>query len=290
MKFIAALAFSNPRHALDLARAADALAWDALAISDHLVYPAELTSAYPYSEDGDPGWDGDTPWPDPWVTIAAMAAATHRLRFMTNVFILPLRNPVLVAKAVGTAALLSNDRVALGIGVGWMREEFELAEQSFGTRGRRTDEAIAVLRGLWSGEMFEFHGRHYDFAPVRMTPAPRASVPILVGGVSEAALRRAAALGDGWISVKHRADELVEIVARLTDLRTRFGRADQPFQVVASPVDVRDVDGYKRLADVGVTAVATNPWMVYGYNADDLQAKKDALQRFSDEIIVPAQD
>ena len=192
MKFAIATTFSDPAQLDPIARTADECGWDALTFSDHIVHPERMESKYPYTADGGTYWDAQNPWPDPWITIASLAAVTTRLHFTTNVFILPARNPVLVAKAVSTAAVLSGDRVALGIGVGWMKEEFEILEQNFHTRGKRTDEAIEILRLLWSGEMVEYHGRHYDFAPMQMRPAPEQPVPIFVGGLSEPALARAA--------------------------------------------------------------------------------------------------
>ena len=136
MKFAASLAFSDPTHYCELARAAEESGWDALVLSDHVVHPEKIETPYPYTADGAPRWQAPAPWPDPWVSVGAMAAVTQRIRFLTGIYVLPLRNPFLVAKAVGTAAVLSGDRVSLGIGVGWMKEEFDLLEQDF--RGTST--------------------------------------------------------------------------------------------------------------------------------------------------------
>ena len=126
VKFVTSLAFSAPAQILPLARACDAAGFDGVALSDHVVHPEKIATPYPYTKDGAPRWQPFTDWPDPWVTAGAIAAVTERLRVVTSIFVLPLRHPVLVAKAVGTAAVLSGGRVALGIGVGWMREEFEI--------------------------------------------------------------------------------------------------------------------------------------------------------------------
>ena len=131
MKFVCSLAFQPPDQLLALARAADAAGFDSVAVSDHVVHPRKIATPYPYSSDGAPRWQPFTAWPDPWVAIGAMAAVTTRVRFVTAVFVLPLRNPFLVAKAVGTAALLSGGRVTLVVGAGWMREEFALLAQRF---------------------------------------------------------------------------------------------------------------------------------------------------------------
>ena len=285
MKFVAALAFGDPAHFLDIARTADACGWHALALSDHLFFPQHLRSSYPYVDDGKPFWLSSTPWPDPWVAIGSMAAVTRQLRFMTNVYVLPVRNPFVVAKVVGTAAVLSNNRVTLGIGVGWMREEFELLGQDFSTRGKRTDEAIEVLRRLWRGGMVEYHGKFYDFGRLEMSPAPTAPVPIYVGGESPPALRRAARYGDGWISVLRSFAEIKSLIERLTALRRECGRADRPFDVCVSCSDVFDVDGYRRLQDLGVSSILTVPWVMYGEDPTTLDAKQRGLQRFAADVI-----
>jgi len=285
VRFIAALAFVEPGQLLDVARSADACGLDALAISDHVCFPERIGSAYPYAPDGKPFWDATAPWPDPWVTIGAMAAVTTRLRFLTNVYVLPARHPLLVAKAVGTAAVLSGDRVILGIGVGWMREEFELLGEDFDTRGRRTDEAIGILRALWRGGAVAHHGRFYRFAPLTMSPAPSRPIPIYVGGESEPALRRAARHGDGWISVLHTRDELRPLVARLHALRAEHGRSAEPFDLVVSCSEAFDLDGCRRLEELGVTTVLTAPWLLYGGDPTSLAAKQRSLERFADEIL-----
>jgi probable F420-dependent oxidoreductase len=285
LRFVVATAYSDPTHYCALARAAEDAGFEALAVSDHVVHPEKIASRYPYTPDGQPRFRPDTPWPDPWVAIGAMAAVTRRLRFLTNIFVLPLRNPFLVAKAVGTAAVLSGDRVALGIGVGWMEDEFRLLEQAFQGRGARCDEMIEVLRKLWTGGMVEHHGRHYDFARLQMTPAPRARIPLYVGGTSPAALRRAARLGDGWISELHPLAELRDLVARLRDLRAEHGRGDAPFHVFGAATDAFGADGYRRLEEAGVTHVLTLPWVFYGGNTDSLEKKQDGIRRFGDEVI-----
>jgi len=285
MRFAISTAFSDPGHWLGLARAADESGWDYLLVSDHVVHPETIASPYPYTPDGSPRWESPTPWPDPWVAVGAMAAVTQRVRFCTGIYVLPLRNPFVVAKAVGTAAVFSGDRVTLGIGMGWMKEEFELLEQPFRARGRRADEMLAVMRKLWTGDMVEHHGEFYDFPRLRMSPAPRKPIPIVVGGLSEPALRRAARLGDGWISDIHTTDELRAIAATLHRYRSECGRAGEPFELIAAASDAFDADGYRRLADAGVTCLQTMPWFFYGGSMDDLGQKVDGIRRFADEIF-----
>jgi probable F420-dependent oxidoreductase len=246
VKFVLGLFHTPADQYVQLGCLAEDLGFEGAQIGDHLVMPVQLDSVYPYRKDT---WEAERVgqfevqdhWPDPWVTAAAMAARTRSLRLYTAVYVLPLRNPFVVAKAVGTAAVLSGGRMVLGAGIGWMREEFELGGQSFARRGARMDEDIAVLRALWSGRA-EFHGRFYDFGPVDMLPRPAQPVPILIGGESAAALRRAATLGDGYISLAHRAATLAEILMTLRDLRAEHGRADEPFETVVICTDARSAD------------------------------------------------
>jgi probable F420-dependent oxidoreductase len=284
VKFCFALSFSPLEQYVPLAKAADECGWDAVACSDHVINPETIDSTYPYTADGARRWEPFTEWPDCWVAIGAMASVTTQLQFFTNVYVLPMRNPFNVAKAVGTAAVISDNRVALGIGMGWMEEEFAALEQPFGRRGKRADEMIDVLRTLWKGGWVEHHGEFYDFDRLEMTPAPSEQPKIYVGGLSDAALRRAAR-NDGWVSDMHTTEEFREIRARLDDERAKIGRADAPFAMIGSCIDAFDYDGYRRLEDVGVTHLLTMPWVFYSGMTSDLQAKIDGIHRFADDVI-----
>ena len=278
------LSFTTLDELTELARAADVHGWAGVALSDHVVTPERIDSPYPYTKDGTPRFEADAIWPDPLVAFGAMAAVTERVRLVTMIYVLPMRNPFVVAKAVGTLAGLSGGRVDLGIGVGWMREEFELLGQEFRDRGRRTDEMIDVMRKLWTGEPVEHHGRFYDFAPLRMVPPPPSPVPILVGGLSKPALRRAARLGDGWISELHTTDELRGLIAGLREERAACDRGDEPFQVIAACSDAFDVDGFRRVEEAGATHALMLPWLLYRGDGS-LGARCDAVRRFADEVI-----
>jgi probable F420-dependent oxidoreductase len=283
VRYCIGLGFSPLDHYVPLARAADESGWDTIAVSDHVANPETITSTYPYTKDGGRRWEPFTEFADPWVAIGAMAAATERLRFTTNVYVLPMRTPFAVAKAVGTAAAISGGRVALGVGMGWMEEEFALLEQPFRQRGRRADEMIEVLRALWAGGWVEHHGEFYDFDRLEMTPAP-GDVPVYVGGLSDAALRRAAR-NDGWISDLHTTEELAAICGRLQEYRTELGREAEPFAVLASCKDAWDLDGYRRLEEVGVTHLVTQPWLFYAGDTTDVQERIDGIRRFAADVI-----
>jgi probable F420-dependent oxidoreductase len=288
LEFVVATAFSDPTHYCALARAAEDAGFAALAVSDHVVHPETITSRYPYTEDGTPRFRPDTPWPDPWVAIGAMSAVTERLRFLTNIFVLPLRNPFLVAKAVGTAAVLSGDRVALGIGVGWMEDEFRLLEQEFRGRGARCDEMIEVLRKLWTGEPVAHQGEFFRFPSVRMSPAAPGPIPIWIGGTSRPALRRAARLGDGWIGHGHPYDEAGALLDQLARLRAREGRAHLPFENIVPLSEPLERERLAKLAARGMTAgLIVPPVLALGNPSPTLAQELAYLERVGKELIEP---
>jgi probable F420-dependent oxidoreductase len=283
VNFVISAAFQPLDQLVPLARAAEEAGFEALSFSDHVVYPETLDTPYPYTDDGSRRYDETTVFPDPWVAIGALASVTTRLRFTNNVFVLPMRNPFLAAKAISTAAVLSNDRVTLTVGVGWSKIEFELLGQSFRNRGRRCDEMIEVMRKLWTGELVEHQGEFYDFAPLRMSPAPGERIPIWIGGISDPALQRAAR-NDGWISDLQPARDIVESIEQIRKLRAEAG-CDAPFDVMASASDAHDVDGYRRLEDAGATHILTMPWAFYHGLTDDLDEKCDGIHRFADDVL-----
>ena len=285
MKFVVPMAFSRMDEILPLARAADECGWDAIAFSDHIVHPESISTAYPYTDSGERRWGAFTDWPDPWVAIGACAAITKNIRFTTNVFVLPIRNPFQVAKAVSTAAVLSGNRITLTIGVGWSKDEYELMGQDFHNRGKRCDEILEILPLLWTGEMVEYHGQYYDFARLEMNPAPSAAIPIWVGGISAAAHRRTARLGDGWISDLQPTDEILQTISDIQVQRAEFGRDHLPFDVMASPNDAWELTGYQRLQAGGVTHLLTMPWVFYHGENPSLEQKIDGIRQFAADII-----
>jgi probable F420-dependent oxidoreductase len=285
MKFCASLAFTDTEDYVELAQVAEQHGWDALVLSDHVVHPEKIASKYPYREDGERPWEAPDHWPDVWVAMAAMGAVTRRLRFLTGVYVVPMRNPFHLAKAIGTAAVLTNYRVELGIGLGWMRDEFALLGEEFESRAARTGEMIEVMRKLWSGEMVEHHGRFYDFDRLNMRPAVRGAIPLIVGGVTDAALRRTARIGDGWIPHAIPTAEARSAIAAIRRYRAEYGRAGAPFSAVVPLTDAFDPDGYRRAEDAGVTHVLTTPWTLYGGSHRSLADKREGLRRFADEVI-----
>ena len=191
--------FPDMAGAIRMVKIAEAAGFDSVVTVDHVVFPHKYTSVYPYAPGGRlPGGPGGA-LPDPLIWMAAMASVTTRLRFMTGVIILPLRNPFVLAKQVATLDHMSGGRIELGVGVGWLKEEFEAVGVPFAKRGARTDEYIAVMRRLWAEDGVSFQGQFVNCDEVSSNPKPvRNSVPIVIGGHSEAAARRAGRLGDGF--------------------------------------------------------------------------------------------
>lgn len=285
MKFWQAVSFMEPEQLVGVAQAAEEAGFHGLLLADHLFFPAKLGSKYPYSEDGAPMFDGRTPFPDPWTTIAAMAAVTKRLHFATFVFILPLREPIQLAKTLGTLSLLAGGRVALGAGAGWIREEFDALGIDFHTRGKRMDEMVEAMRKLWSGEVVEHHGRFFDFAPLQMSPAPPRDVPIWFGGLSDVAMRRATALGDGWLGVGNTPEEAAQILAKLRALRAAGPRASRPFDTIVPLTTPLEPDTLRRLGEQGMTGANCFPFSFTLGPRSTLAQKREQMLRFGETVI-----
>ncbi len=253
MKFWQSLAFVEMDQMVELARFCENLGFHGVSYGDHLVTTKEQVDEYLYRDSGNVFWNPQTHWPDPWVVTAALAQATTRLHFLSTIYILPLRDPLSVAKALSTAAFLSHDRVTLGAGVGWQKAEFDMTGQDFHTRGKRADEMLELIPQLLSGEMMEYHGTYYDIPPVMMSPGTRKPLPIMIGGYAPAAMRRACRF-DGWMATSHEEGEVYPLLETLNGIREEQGCADRPFDIwtgVKNPGD----GTHERLAAAGVTMV-----------------------------------
>jgi probable F420-dependent oxidoreductase len=259
MQFWSGTAFMDAAEALAVARMLDEAGYDGVICADHLIYPRVLHSRYPTGAERPP-WSPETAWPDSWILIGAMAAGTRRLRFSNAVYVAPARPLLEVAKQVATASVISGGRVSLAVGAGWMREEFELLGQDFANRGKRLDEMIPALRALWQGGWVSWNGRHYQVPELMLEPHPTTPVPILCGGESELALRRAAQLCDGWVGTAYAWDDAVGYVHKLTALRREYGRQNEPFEIMLALLEPPSVDLYRRAEDLGITAVMCAPW------------------------------
>lgn len=286
MRFTYAEAMTDPAHYGPLAQAAEAAGFDGFLVPDSICYPAESDARYPYTPDGDRGFLEDKPFLEPFSLIPALGAVTERIRFVVSVLKLTVRHPVLVAKQAASTAVLTGDRLVLGVGTSPWPEDYEVCGVPFERRGRRADESLDVIRGLLTGDWFEHHGEVYDVPRIKQCPVPARPLPILVGGHAEPALRRAAQRGDGWIHGGG-TDELEPLVARVLELRWEAGREADPFEVHVISMDAYSPAGIERLAAMGVTDVIVGFRWAYqrGPDTEPLAAKVAALQRYADEVI-----
>ena len=287
MKFGFTLFGVRPTEYADIARRAEAVGFESIWMPEHLVFPAEMPATYPYSDSGRPPVYPGSPLYDPWVTLSFVAASTERIRLGTHVYILPLRQPLVTARAVTTLDVLSGGRAILGAGVGWLAEEFYFVGESFRNRGKRTDEIIGLLRELWTEKVVQHAGPFYELGPLRFEPKPvqKPHPPIEIGGTSDAAVRRAARLGDGWLATG--ALELEELAARVREIeavRREAGRAELPFEISMGNRLQLDPDSVQRYAEVGVTRLMLNP-PIPPDGKFTLTYLTDFLDRCGDEII-----
>ena len=286
MKYTCSVAMGPVDELVELAKSAEEVGFDSIALPDSLFYMETAAADYPYTPDGSRMWNAETPWVDPLIAAAAMGAVTSTLTFYTNVLKLGSRNPLLLARQVGSVANLTNNRFGFGVGIGWAPEEFEWCGVPYKRRGARVDEMIEVIKLVLAGGMVEFHGEFYDFDKLQMSPAPTKAVPFYVGGHTDVALKRAARVGDGWTSAMMTLDQLTETIGKLNGLREHYGRADTPFEFQAVCIDKFGVDGHRELAAAGVTDNIVIPWVFDGLGFDaPLAKKRDSLKRFADTYI-----
>jgi probable F420-dependent oxidoreductase len=287
VRFCYAESMTDPCFYAPLARAAEEAGYDSMVIPDSVCYPAESASVYPFNPDGTREFLEDKPFLEPFSLISFLGAVTERLRFVTFVLKLPVRNPVLVAKQATSTAVLTGNRLVLGVGTSPWREDYEVLGVPWERRGQRMDEALAIVRGLADGGYFEFHGEIFDVPAIKIAPVPPRPVPVLIGGHGEAALRRAASVGDGWLHGGGNPADLPGLLARLRQLRADHGTMNRPFEVHVISMDAYSVDGIRRLEDAGVTDVIVGfrwPYHI-GPDSEALQPKLDKLRRYADDVI-----
>jgi len=288
MRFSYAESMTDPSFYAPLARAAEEAGYDSMVIPDSICYPRHADSRYPYNPDGSRGFLEDKPFLEPFSLIPALGAVTSRIRFVTFVVKVPVRNPVLLAKQATSTAVLTGNRLALGVGTSPWREDYDVLGADWANRGRRLDESIAIVRGLSAGGYFEYRGKEFDLPAVKIAPVPTEPIPVLIGGHSDAALRRAARLGDGWMHGGGDPADLPRLLARLAELR-REARGHPPgeYEIHVISLDAYTTGGVRRLAEQGVTDVIIGFRWPYatGPDTEPLGKKLDSLRRFADDVI-----
>lgn len=289
MRFSYAESMTDPSYYVTLARAAEKAGFDSFVVPDSIAYPRESDSVYPFTPDGDRTFLEDKPFLDPFVLSTAMGAVTTRIRFTTFVVKLPIRNPVLVAKQASSVAVLTGNRFVLGVGVSPWPEDYTITATPWEGRGKRMDEAIQIIQALTRGGYHEHRGEIFQVPPIKMAPVPTEPIPILVGGHSDAALRRAARL-DGWMHAGGDRGDLPSLLDRLAACRKEEGREGRPFEIHVVSADAYEPDGVRRLEDQGVTDVIVGFRSPYVRDQDtqSLQDKIDDLWRYADEVIAKA--
>lgn len=288
MKFGIAFAntgpFTSRSGLVDLAQGAEEAGFESLWTVEHVIFPEGYTSEYPYDPSGRMAAEASTPLPDPLQWLAFAGAATERIRLATGILILPQRNPLVLAKEVATLDDLSGGRVMLGIGVGWLREEFDALGIPWERRGARADEYVEVMRALWSDDRVGFHGEFVDFDGASVNPKPAAGrVPIHVGGHSRAAAKRAGRLGDGFFPGK---GELAELLDVMRQTAADSGRDPSAIEVTAWSSEIFGDDPVGAVEELAAMGVHRTIVPAFLYRKDT----RTALAEFGERVIAPTRD
>ncbi len=273
--------------ALEVTKAADNAGFDSVWGGEHVIFPSTIESKYPYTPDGKVPATKDTHIPDPLIWLAYVASSAPSLRLGTCILILPQRNPLVLAKEIATLDHLTNGRVELGIGVGWLKEEFEALGVPWERRGARNDEYVEALRTIWSGTDVEFHGEFVDFEPLTCTPRPKQErIPITVGGDTPVAVRRAGRLADGYFPGTTDVDELTQLIDGVATEAKKNDRDIADITINAIFVPSREApetaSRAEQLVEIGVDRLMVPGFIFMG------DGGLDRLQAFGENVISPS--
>jgi probable F420-dependent oxidoreductase len=257
---------------------ADRLGFESVWLPEHLVLPVDVAGS-PFAGADHPPVPSNAPVYDCFGYLNYLAGVTSRVRLGSHVYLLGLRHPFVSARAIQTLDLVSGGRAEIGVGAGWLLSEWTATGMDPRTRGRRLDEAIEICKRLWSDDVIEHHGEFYDFEPVQFEPKPvqKPHPPILVGGESPPALRRAARVGNGWVGLDHTPDSCAEPIAKLAQLRAQYGREDEPFELVCTG-RIENLDDVCRWEDAGITRLIVAPW-------DRSRGAIDGMRRLAEQVF-----
>jgi probable F420-dependent oxidoreductase len=276
--------FAYPDAAVQVALAAEEAGLESLWTGEHVAVPAGYRSEYPYSENGRMAGDGAVPMAEPFVWLSYVAARTSRIRLTTGVLVLPQREPVLVAKQAATLAVLSGERFSLGVGAGWLREEFEALGADFSTRTRRLEEYVSAMRQLWANDRATFHGQFVSFDELQLTPRPASGrVPVILGGHTEPAARRAGRVGEGFFPAKGSVDDLARLFDMARDAARSSGRDPDALELTIHDPSVVEAHAapaaIERWRRIGVSRIIINP------TTFDASQLAEQLARFGEEVV-----
>ena len=288
MKFAYHPTMCNPAFYLQLAKTAEQAGFNTITFPDSICYPKECDSTYPYNDDGSREFLDGVPFLEPFSIIPALAAVTENIEFSTSVYKLAPRQAVTTAKFVTTLGVITNNRFHFGVGVSPWYEDFLATGERWEKRGKRMDEQITIIKGLMSGDYFSFKGEFYDIPEIKLCPAPTKSVPILIGGHSDLALKRAARIGDGWISAGLNLEDTKMFINKINGYRAEFGTMDHPnFQFQVMGEAAYSVDGIKSLEDIGATEVIVSFRNAYegGPDKRTLEGMIQEIKWYSEEVI-----
>lgn len=286
MKFSYQVGMCEPDHYLPLAQAAEKAGYHGITIPDSICYPQEASSKYPYNKDGSREFLESVPFVESLIAVAAMAAVTDRIRFATFVYKLAVRQAPVVAKQVQGIQVLSGNRFDFGVGISPWEEDFAVCDVPWEKRGKRFDEQIDILRGLESGDYFGYEGEILSMPANKMNPVPSEPTPVLIGGHTEPALKRAARVGDGWMCAGADTEQLRGYISRINQLRDEYGTADKPFQIFTTGQNAFTREGIEELESIGVTNVIIAFRNVYEMEPDKpLDEKIQMLNWYAGEFI-----
>lgn len=290
MQFSLSLSSEPQDHYVPLAQAAEQAGFDAITLPDSICFAKETISKYPYNEDGSNDFLDGVPFMDPFIQIARLSAVTDSIRFTTAVVKLAVRQPVAVAKMLSSLAVVTNNRVTLGVGLSPWQEDFDAMQVPWPKRGKRMDEMLDIVRGLMTGEYFSYEGELLSIPEVKICPVPDTAVPILLGGHSKPALKRAALKGDGWVAAGASIEELEEMIQTMHKIRAENDLENTAFEIHSTGADAFTVDGVKRMRDVGVNLAYIGFHNIYEGKPDTrtLQQKIDAINGYANTIIKPS--
>lgn len=287
MRFAYHATMCDPDFYLPLAVAAEEAGFDTFTLPDSVCYPQDSDSKYPYNGTGDREFLDGVPFLEPFSVIPAMGAVTTKLRFSTSVMKLAIRQPVVVAKSLSSVAVLTHDRFTFGVGISPWPDDFAACQIPWEKRGQRLDEMIEIVKGLLTGDYFSYQGEIFQLDAIKICPAPKKPVPILIGGHAKPALRRAARIADGFIHAGGTFESLAETVREIDGYRKEYGRDHLPFEYQSMSAEAFSVDGVRKLEDLGVQEAIVafrNPYAAEP-DTQTLDDKIGALRWFADSVI-----